>query len=335
MPGLRKLRGKFYVRLWIDGKEKLLSTGSGDLRDAEIFRKRIEREENEVRAKIRVDLDCLKNRLTIEDGIRYFLANVKGERNLRPATLKLYKIGAADFQSCFQHRKYFDTLRKDDSAVLLAFLNSRYNSSTTVNFNLRSIRSMLNYLLEKGKIQEFPFSIRTVKVDESLPKFIMPDEMEVIYQHASDNLMKSVIRVYETTGMRIGELKISHREGNFIIVEAESKGRRQRLIPIPESSVFDYDFVKANPISESYISHSFAKICKRAGITGKTIHCLRHTFALSQLMATNNLSLVKELLGHADVRTTEIYTKFPREFLKQIFNDRKVSYTFDRAEVFN
>ena len=120
--------------------------------------------------------------------------------------------------------------------------------------------------------------------------------------------------------MRLGELKHSRIEGEFIIIE-KSKNRKERIIPIPIENIPDYEIAKNCVISDSRISHIFSDICRQVGLKGKTLHCLRHTFALRKLLETNNISIVKELLGHCNVQVTEIYTQFPRDFLVQVFKD--------------
>ena len=105
----------------------------------------------------------------------------------------------------------------------------------------------------------------------------------------------------------------------------KAKNRRERIIPIPVVNIPDYERAKHLNYSTSWISHSFSEACKNAGLKGKTIHALRHTFALRKLVETNNISMVKELLGHSSVKVTEIYTQFPKEFLVQIFKDQHIN----------
>ena len=61
---------------------------------------------------------------------------------------------------------------------------------------------------------------------------------------------------------------------------------------------------------------------KKAGIEGKSLHSLRHSFALRMWAELGDIYLVKKLLGHSTVKTTDIYTKFPVEYLKQVFDQR-------------
>ena len=113
----------------------------------------------------------------------------------------------------------------------------------------------------------------------------------------------------------------------------KSKNRKQRIIPIPLERIPDYDLAIQSDLSPSRISHIFSDICIKAGLKGKTLHCLRHTFALSKLLELNNISLVKELLGHSSVQVTEIYTQFPKPFLKQVFEQRQINKKMDIKKI--
>ncbi|MDD5230352.1 MAG: tyrosine-type recombinase/integrase [Candidatus Marinimicrobia bacterium] len=316
------MKNKFYIRVWIDGKEKLLPTGTANRRDAEIQRSKIERQEIEIKQKIRDEMDAIKNRLTIRAGIDYFLKNVGTERNLTESTVKTYRLAANDFISALGRLIYFESIQRSDYSELLNYLQSKYNP-TTVNIRLRGIRSMLNYLADKGLIQS-PFHVKTIKTDKHLPKFITPDEMDLIYKQVTDEKLLATFRIYEVTGLRASELFHSKLQGDFITVE-KSKGRKERIIPIPFQNIKDYQLATTDPYSLSFITHSFSKACHQAGMAGKTLHALRHTFALRKLIETNNIQLVKELLGHSSVTVTEIYTAFPTDFLAQTFKDRAIN----------
>jgi len=323
MAGLRKLKGKYYIRLWIDGKEKLLPTGTAIITDAERQLKKIQRQELEVKQRIRDEIDALKNRLTIRAGVDYFLKNVGTERNITESTVKSYTLASNDFINSLGQLIYFDSIQRSNYSDLLNYLQARYNS-TTVNIRLRGIRAMLNYLFDKGMIKELPFHCKQIKTDRHLPKFITPDEMDRIYKQVTDEKLLATFRIYEVTGLRASELFHSKLQGDFITVE-KSKGRRERIIPIPFQNIKDYQTATTDPYSLSFITHSFSKACKTAGVTDKTLHALRHTFALRKLIETNNISLVKELLGHSSVTVTEIYTAFPMDFLAQTFKDRAIN----------
>jgi len=245
------------------------------------------------------------------------LKNVGKERGLRETTIKSYRLGCRDFLNAFKDKVYFENLRKEDYPALIKYLSSRYNKVTT-NIRLRSIRAMLNYLYEKEKIKEIPFKVKQVKVDDNLPKFIRPSEFEKILENTEDKRLKIVFKVYYETGLRLDELNNSHRDGSFVVV-THSKTGKQRIVPLPNPE--EYDLAKAFNFSKYFITRKFSEVCRKIGLRGKTIHCLRHSFALKKLLETNNVYTVKELLGHSTVKVTEIYLKFNTDYLKEIFTN--------------
>jgi len=329
---LRKLRGKYYIRVWIDKKETILPTGTAKLSEAKIHLNRVKKEEIQIKQRIRKELSDLNKRLSISDGVKYFIDHVGKEKNLQQSTIDSYKLACNDFKECFKSLVYFEKLSNKHYSGLVIYLQDNYNPTTT-NIRLRSIRAMLNYLKEKQMIQDIPFKVKAIKTDSILPKFILPFEIDKIYKKAKNEKLVATFITFEVTGMRLGELINSHRDGEFIIVE-KSKGRKQRIIPIPLGNIPDYDFARNDPYSADYITHSFKKACDAAGIKGKSLHALRHTFALRKLLETNNISIVKEMLGHSSIGVTEIYTQFPTDFLAQVFKDRNINgaQTAVRAE---
>ena len=153
---------------------------------------------------------------------------------------------------------------------------------------------MLNYLHEKEKIKEIPFKVKQVKVDDSLPKFIRPSEFEKILENTEDERLGIVFKVYYETGLRLDELENSYRDGNLIVV-THSKIGKQRIVPL--SNPEEYDLAKTFNFSKYHITHKFSEVYRKIGLKGKTIHCLRHSYALNKLLETNNIHSVKELLG--------------------------------------
>jgi len=324
VASLRKKHGKYYIRVFVDKKEKILPTGTSNLNEAMFHLKRVKREEIEIRQRIRKEISDLEKRVAISEGVKYFTDHVGNEKNLKQSTIDSYKLACNNFRKCFKNVMYFDNLNEVHFTKLVEYLKREFSSPHTVNIRLRSIRAMLNYLYEKRMIKNIPFKVRTIKIDKTFPKFIKPHEIENIYDQVKIVKMLATFKTYEVTGMRLSELKNSKRDGEFIIVQ-ECKGRKQRIIPIPIEYFHYYDLAKDNPYSDDYITHKFKKACDDAGIIGHTLHSLRHTFALRKLLETNNISIVKELLGHSSVQVTEIYTKFPIEYIAQVFKERKIN----------
>ena len=119
--------------------------------------------------------------------------------------------------------------------------------------------------------------------------------------------------------MRLSELENSFRDGNYIKI-VKSKARKERIIPIADVHIADYDLAKDNQLSKTWISRSFSKYARMVCDSRKTIHCLRHTYAYKMLLKNNgSIQIVRDLLGHSSVKVTEIYTNIPQGYLKQIF----------------
>ncbi|MEW5813881.1 MAG: tyrosine-type recombinase/integrase, partial [Spirochaetota bacterium] len=140
------------------------------------------------------------------------------------------------------------------------------------------------------------------------------------------------LRVSETVELRLGQLYLGER-----ILRVVGKGDRERLVPIGEISIYwlkkyleevrprlrkgvnriDTVFIssRGTGISRKGIWKRFKEIARKAGLAGK-VHTLRHSFATHLLKGGADLRAVQELLGHADISTTQIYTHLEKEDLK-------------------
>jgi|SaaInlStandDraft_4_1057021.scaffolds.fasta_scaffold29246_2 site-specific recombinase XerD len=329
MASLRKRRGKWYIRIRFNGKEKCIPTHTSIKRDAEIQLKQFQL--NETQVKLGLQESLVYERITLNDCIQYFEVNYPAEKGIQSSTMDSYRLGLKDLADCFSYIRKYSELNEQQFPALVAYLTSRYNP-TTVNIRLRGIRTFFNYIVSKGYIKELPFKVTQIKMDKPLPKFIKPEELENIYKLVPPDTLLPIFRTFEATGMRLAELSNSTREGGFIIVK-KTKGRKERIIPIPADRIADYDTARELNYGRHYISHKFTYYAKLAGIEGKTLHSLRHTFALNTLLKCNNIQLVKEALGHSTVSMTEVYLRFPTDYLKQVFSNQQENQnaTFELA----
>ena len=321
MASLKKRGQKWYVRIRSNGLDKLIPTFTSIRRDAEIILRKYQLNETEV--KLHLAESLLESRVTVEKCIQFFNTSYQTEKSIQDSTSNLYRYALQDFQECFNSNTIIGNLKKSDYALLVSYLKRKYND-TTANIRLRGIRTFLNYLLEKDMIKTLPFSVKQIKTDKAPPKMITQEEMDLIYAEIKDPVLLSSYKVLEVTGMRVGELKNSRRDGEFIIVE-KRKARKKRYIPIPVEYIQDYDTATESIYSDSWLTHSFTKASKKAGIKGKTAHSLRHTFAYRMLLETDNIQLVRDMLGHSSTAVTEIYTQIPTDYLKQVFTDKNIN----------
>ena len=327
MAGLRKLRGKWYIRFHYSengkSKEKLLPTGTSDKKVAEIERRKIEKQEISIKQHIldqQMLIDQVTTKPTIKKLTKSYLRHCK-VRGLSPKTIRSYKHSLDDFIAVCGN-KTTDQLERKLHYKLLEKLTDHYHP-TTANIRIRSIKAFLNWLVETEEIEKLPFRLKQIPVEESLPKFLTPDELDKIYALAEKDypLIASHFRVLEHTGMRRGEVENSQLEsdGRHIRV-SKTKGKKERLIPLPGHILPDYLAIKDNGYSPNFVSRKFTDYAKEVGVSDKkTLHSLRHTYALRKLVELGDVYRVKLLMGHSSVTTTEIYLKFPEDYLKGIF----------------
>lgn len=319
MAGLRKLKGRWYIRIYLPGgKEKLIPTKTGDRKQAEARKRQIEQKEFLVRARLASDIDRTATRLSeaVEDYLR------ECRTRLRGSTIKSYRLALADLKTCWGDIDVRAITPKHLSAIR-EYLTARVNP-TTVNIRLRSVRAFLNWLVQTEKIDRVPGKVSLVKIDQELPKFFTPDELDTIFAKVNDPRLKAVFHLLAETGLRRSELFNCTLEGDYLHLR-ETKGRRERLVRIPPDLIPDFSLATENPYHPDFISHAFTSAVKEARISpdGRSLHSLRHTFALREYARTKDIYYVKGLLGHSSVTVTEIYMRFPERYLEQVFGNEK------------
>jgi integrase/recombinase XerD len=291
-----------------------------------------------------------------------FLHHLHLSRGLSPNTLESYRL---DLKKYFQYlkRKKISDIRLIKPEDISAFILSLYREklkSTTISRNLSAVKSFHNFLLNEDYADSNPAEmIGSPKIGKRLPHTLTQDEMKGILDQpfAEDDLGKrdkAILEFLYATGVRISELLNFKREGflpEASLVRIIGKGNKERFVPIGKKgirAVRDYlDDSRphlAKPLSEDImflnrrgrkLSRMGAwKIIKRymlnAGIKKRvTPHTIRHSFATHLLEGGADLRAVQEMLGHADISTTQVYTHIDREFIKQEHRDhhpREKSY---------
>ncbi|MCX6073973.1 MAG: tyrosine-type recombinase/integrase [Campylobacterales bacterium] len=190
----------------------------------------------------------------------------------------------------------------------------------TIASKLSAIRSFVSYLREQGYTVELRGD-ESIKVPKTLPKPISHDHIMSALQHA-DPLSALVITLLYSMGLRISEL--SNLKVNDVTKEwcrVMGKGKKERDIPmIPEvyrqfktfqasSLTKEYVFeALGKKLSENSLRYSLVKAFKDIGLR-VTPHQLRHSYATELLNHGARIADVSELLGHASMATTQIYTK--------------------------
>jgi len=215
-----------------------------------------------------------------------------------------------------------DSIRKTHSSAFKAACVSRGLKPVSVNSYLRHIRAALAYAKLNDLMENAPPPIKYFKLGQKLPRVIDPDDLEMIQAMARSTKpeMARIIQFALYTGSRRTEIMNARYEhisnGNITIY---GKGNKERLIPLigkvqeilevqDIGKIFKYEHA-------STISNYYRKITRSVGVDSR-FHDLRHTAATQMLKSGIPLEVIQKILGHTEIRTTQIYAKVVAETMR-------------------
>ncbi|KPV43519.1 site-specific tyrosine recombinase XerD [Alicyclobacillus ferrooxydans] len=286
----------------------------------------------------------------MEQRIEPFVEYLAVERGLSLNTLDSYR---RDLESFFRYLgpeiRAVD-VRQIQVIGYLAHLRKLGRANTTVSRNLASIRSFYHFLVREEILEVDPtVNVETPKVEKRLPKVLTVHQVEQLL-NAPDNLTpagardKAMLELLYATGIRVSELvsiQVDDLNLSAGFLRCLGKGGKERIIPfgeIAQQALLYYinmgrpklarskgsRAVFLNHLGDQMSRQGFWKLLKKytqsAGImVDITPHTLRHSFATHLLERGADLRAVQEMLGHADISTTQIYTHVTRTRLKEAY----------------
>lgn len=290
----------------------------------------------------------------MSDTIDRFLGYLEAERGCSLQTLRAYAGDLVQFVGFVVGGDAFDPAAVTSIHVrrYVAHLRKRGSSQTTIARKLASLRSLYKYLIREGIVADNPASsLSAPRRERRLPIFLDEDEVERLLiapdpQDATGQRDRAILEMLYSTGMRIGELaSVSLTDVDLLgeVVKAKGKGKKERLVPLGGPAVRalrDYLGVRktlaggyrvnraalflnrtGDRLSARGIRRMFHKYARRVGLSAKaTPHTLRHSFATHMLNRGADLRSVQELLGHASLASTQIYTHVSTERLKTVYD---------------
>jgi integrase/recombinase XerC len=294
----------------------------------------------------------------VPDDVTAFLTYLEKQRDVSPNTVKAYGRDLADFtaflQSHFARRAWsWESIDRLTMRGFLAHMQRRNLSKRSIARALSAIRTFYRYLANANDIDANPAKmVGTPKSEKYLPSYLDRAQIELLFQMAEARAMEggftdvrnlAILELFYSTGMRLSELQGLDR-GDLDLVSQQvkvlGKGRKQRIIPVGDHATLalrNYESKRnalIGPVDKQavFVSRTGKRIGVRAvqkvvgGFlkeideeSGLSVHSLRHTFATHLLDAGADLRAVQELLGHASVSTTQIYTHTSIERLKQVY----------------
>ena len=275
------------------------------------------------------------------------------EKRYSSHTVKAYRTDLRIFES-YLKEIYTTSIDKANHTMIRSWLVeelNKGNSARTVNRKITTLKSFYKYLIKEHKIKQNPtLKISSSKISKKLPQFVGLDDMNKLLdklkfeKNFSAYRDKLIIEVFYSTGIRLSELiniKLTDVDPLKSQIKVLGKRNKERLIPLTkelQKSIEGYmSFrMKEKAIDRSYLfitdsgkklnpSMVYRKVNELLkGVTTlekKSPHVLRHTFATHMLNNGADLNVIKELLGHASLSATEVYTHNSIDQLKEIFNN--------------
>lgn len=288
-----------------------------------------------------------KNSLT--NIVRRYLRYLKLERNYSSNTLDAYKHDL-DYLLRFLSDRGLAPLdvKLEDLQQFAASLHEQGLTAKSQARILSGIRSFYRYLLLDGYLEVDPTELlESPHLPKHLPEYLTTEEVDrleaaIDLSTREGHRNRAIIEVLFSCGLRVSELTHLKMSGLYLqehFIRVTGKGRKERLVPISDKAIRELTFwfddrnkMNIKPGEEDYVflnnrGHHLTRtmiliMVKRLGEAAgieKTIspHTLRHSFATALLKGGASLRVIQELLGHAGIGTTEIYTHLDNESLRQ------------------
>ncbi|QED48505.1 site-specific tyrosine recombinase XerD [Cytobacillus dafuensis] len=290
----------------------------------------------------------------MEDELKDFIHYLIVEKGLAKNTIMSYERDLKSYTKYLINIENLLSLNSVQRAQIihfLGFLKDQGKSSKTLARHVASIRAFHQFLLREKSVDHDPsVHIESPQLERSLPKVLNMQEVETLLDSPKNTdhygiRDKAMLELLYATGIRVSEL-IGLNMGDVHLtmgfVRCVGKGNKERIIPIGKAAAQALDYYlkegrsqflsKKHQEEAFFLNHhgnrltrqGFWKILKRltreAGIEKElTPHTLRHSFATHLLENGADLRAVQEMLGHADISTTQIYTHVTKTRLKDVY----------------
>jgi integrase/recombinase XerC len=288
--------------------------------------------------------------MSFESALAEFHTYLQSERRYSPHTLAAYHKDLKAFVDFGRERGLHSWTQMDDLHVR-AFVASQHRrglSGTSLQRQLSAVRSLFNFLCRHHRAENNPAQgVPAPKAPRRLPETLSVDQLEGLLAFAgNDDLAcrdRAMLEMFYGCGLRLSELSgldIGDLDWQQQTVSVMGKGRKQRHVPFGNKAVtalkrwLPHRESQANVgeralfisrrgkrISNSTIQQSLKKRAQQQG-EGLSLypHMLRHSFASHLLESSHDLRAVQELLGHANLSTTQIYTHLDFQHLASVYD---------------
>ncbi len=291
-----------------------------------------------------------KTKPNMEKQIREFINYLEVERGLSLNTIKAYQKNLQHYHGFLKSKKVsgFGNVTPEHIVSYLAKLKKQSLAVSTIAQNIASIRTFHKFLLREKFTSTLPTAqLELPKKPKLLPDILSLEEVQILLSQPSGSTPsgfrdKAMLELLYGTGIRVSELislDIDDVDLEISLVRCYGKGSKERIIPLgsyAKEAINNYLThgrpllikrlapalfvnVRGGRLSRQGCWQIVKKYAKRAGLKRIYPHSLRHSFATHLLEGGADLRTVQELLGHAFVSTTQVYTHVSRKHLRKIY----------------
>lgn len=285
-----------------------------------------------------------------DPALQSFLDYLHYERRLSPRTLAAYRRDLEDFLAWLGKHGTVAWSRVDSQQVR-SYAASRHRqglSPKSLQRHLSAIRAWFRYLLREGQVRANPADgVRAPKVDRRLPHTLDADQLGRLMALPGDTPLdrrdRAIMELFYSSGLRLAELvalNVADMHSSDGLLQVTGKGNKTRRLPVGRFAteavarwlVTRPQLAKAGEPA-LFVGQRGSRLSARsveARLRQRAIeqgmprhvhpHMLRHSFASHVLESSGDLRAVQELLGHADISTTQIYTHLDFQRLAQVYD---------------
>lgn len=292
--------------------------------------------------------------------IHEFLDHLARERDQSPHTVSAYRRDLEAFVT-FADRQLgagwrVDTVDRLAVRGFLGELERRRLSRRSAARALSALRAFYRYLqVHRGITNGVARAARVPKVEKRLPSYLRRDEIEALFVAAEsaaaagdllalrdlamvELFYSSGLRLAELAGAQVGDLDLLSNQ-----IRVRGKGKKERIVPVGRKAELAlrrylearealadqpardrlalFLSARGRRLTPRTVQRRVQRLYRAAGISARKVHSLRHSFATHLMDAGADLRAVQELLGHASLSTTQVYTHTSVERLKQVYRN--------------
>ncbi len=300
----------------------------------------------------------------MEDPFALFEKYLKAERGYSQNTVEAYLRDVIAFSNFTRLGK--NDIGKASKAQVRKWLASAQKKGakrTTINRKLASLRTFFKFLVREGVATSNPSTgIRTAGLDKTLPSYLSVDQTFSLLNSSGECFKavrdKAIVELLYSSGLRVGELiglNAVHVNFDPEMIKVKGKGGKERIVPFgieAKKALLEYmpyrdqllekKGLRDEPalfinrlggrLSARSVQRLVAKRAIEAGIVEKvTPHTLRHAMASHMLESGADLKTIQDILGHASLSTTQIYTHLDMAGLSAIYDNAHPRARKDKA----